>query len=103
MYTLNDQPAKAIEAIEEGLSNNPDSAALCTYLGVMYLENGDYDQAEVFLDKAERIDPELPLISMFRQVLKMERARPLAKKKSIDFPVLNKPNREERRGRKHFQ
>ena len=69
MFTKFNQPEKAIEAIEEGLSANPDSAVLCIYLATMYLDSGDYRQAEVFLNRAARLDPDAPYVQMFRSVL----------------------------------
>src|SRR6266567_3114313 len=77
MYAENGQREKAIEAIEDGLSANPDSAVLNVYLASIYLENKDYRQAEIFLDRAEGLDPELELIPLFRQVLKWEESGPL--------------------------
>ncbi|TMD69286.1 MAG: tetratricopeptide repeat protein [Chloroflexi bacterium] len=74
MFTKFNQPEKAIEAIEEGLSANPDSAVLCIYLATMYLDSGDYRQAEVFLHKAERLDPDAPYVQMFRSVLNMAKS-----------------------------
>ena len=73
MYLENNQPSKAIEIIEEGISNNPDSAVLNVYLASTYMEMGDYRQAEIFLQRAERIDPELEVVKMFRQVLNITR------------------------------
>src|SRR5947209_8646438 len=69
MFTKFNQPEKAIEAIEKGLSANPDSAVLCIYLATMYLDSGDYRQAEVFLNRAARLDPDAPYVQMFRSVL----------------------------------
>jgi len=69
MYAENNQHTKAYGAIEEGLDANPDSAILNVYLGSMYLEDQDYSQAEIFLDRAERLDPGLEVVQMFRQVL----------------------------------
>ncbi len=82
IYSEHGQPARAIEIIEDALSANPDSAALSAYLASMYLENKDYRQAEIFLDKAERLDPELEAIPMFRQVLKWQ--------KVLDAPKIGK-------------
>ncbi len=69
MYAENNQHTKAYGAIEDGLNANPDSAILNVYLGSMYLEDQDYSQAEIFLDRAERLDPALEAVQMFRQVL----------------------------------
>lgn len=82
MYSENNQPAKAVEIIEEGLIHNPDSALLHMYLAMRYLEIGDYRQAELFIEKAERIDPEVPMGKMVREVInlmKHERTSPFSK------------------------
>jgi len=76
MYSENKQPEKAIEAIEEGLINIPDSALLHMYLAMRYIEIGDYRQAEIFIEKAERLDPDVPLGKMMHEVIdlmKLER------------------------------
>ncbi len=76
MYSENKQPSKAIEAIEEGLITNPDSAFLHMYLAMRYLEIGDYRQAEIFIEKAERLDPDVPMGKMMHEVIdlmKLER------------------------------
>jgi tetratricopeptide (TPR) repeat protein len=91
MYTENNQPSKAIEAIEEGISNNPDSAVLNTYLASTYMELGDYRQAEVFLQRAERIDPNLEVVKMFRQVLNITRAS------ASKVPKLSRPKNKRKR------
>jgi tetratricopeptide (TPR) repeat protein len=93
MYSEHGQPTKAIEAIEDGLSANPDSAILSVYLASMYLENKEYRQAEIFLDKAERLDPKLGMISMFREVLKLEKALAAPKIGKLSGPKPKKKKR----------
>ena len=91
MYLESNQPSKAIEAIEEGISNNPDSAVLNVYLASTYMEMGDYRQAEIFLQRAERIDPDLEVVKMFRQVLNITRPR------SSSVPKLSRPKNKRKR------
>ena len=91
LYLENNQPSKAIEVIEEGISNNPDSAVLNVYLASTYMEMGDYRQAEIFLQRAERIDPELEVVKMFRQVLNITRPR------SSHVPKLSRPKKKRKR------
>ncbi len=82
MYSENNQSAKAVEIIEEGLIHNPDSALLHMYLAMRYLDIGDYRQAELFIAKAERIDPDVPMGKMIREVInlmKQERTSPFSK------------------------
>jgi tetratricopeptide (TPR) repeat protein len=69
MYTEHGESEKAIEALEDGLSANPDSAILNITMAMLYLEMKDYRQAEIFLDRAERLEPDLPLMRMFRYTL----------------------------------
>jgi tetratricopeptide (TPR) repeat protein len=93
MYSAHGQPARAIEAIEDAGIANPDSAILCVYLASMYLENKEYRQAEIFLDKAERLDPELGMVSMFRQVLNWEKAQSAPKIGKLSGPQPKKKKR----------
>ncbi len=95
MYTENNQTSKAIEAIEDGLSNNPDSSILNMYLALMYLESGDYRQAEIFLDKAERLDPEAPFVQAMRQILNLNKLTKTPRVPNI--PKLSKPGKKKRR------
>ena len=92
MYSEHDQPEKSIEAIEEGLSANPDSAILSMHLAMTYFEAGDYRQAELFLEKAERIDPKSHLVLTFRQVLNLTKLKPVP-----DINELHRPKK--KRGR----
>jgi tetratricopeptide (TPR) repeat protein len=71
MHSENSQPAKAIEAIEEGLITIPDSALLHMYMAMRYLEIEDYRQAEIFIEKAERLDPDVPLGKMMHNIIDM--------------------------------
>jgi len=75
LYSEHDQPDKALEVLEDGLDANPDSAVLNVYLAWQYYENGDYRQAEIFLEKAERLDPELQAAKILRQLLNLSKAR----------------------------
>jgi tetratricopeptide (TPR) repeat protein len=95
MYSENNQTSKAIEAIEDGLSNNPDSSILNMYLALMYLESGDYRQAEIFLDKAERLDPEAPFVQAMRQILNLNKLTKTPRVPNI--PKLSKPGKKKRR------
>ncbi len=96
MFAESKQPAKAIEIMEEGLINNPDSATLHMYLALRYLESGDYRQAELFIEKAERIDPDVPLGKMMHQVInlmKLERVPGVSK----TLPKLSRPGKKRSR------
>jgi len=69
LYSENDQPSKAMKALEQGLIANPDSAAMHLYMAGFYMKRGDFHQAEILLDKAEDLDPDPLAISSFRFVL----------------------------------
>jgi tetratricopeptide (TPR) repeat protein len=92
MYSDNGWPEKAIGAIVDGLSANPDSAILNVYLASMYLENMDYRQAEIFLDRAEQLDPELEAIPMFRYTLNF-----LKKSQQAPIGKLSQPSKKKKK------
>lgn len=75
---------EAIEALEDGLEANPDSAALHTFLAVAYYEHGDHQQAEIFLNKAEQLDPDFELLPDFRQLLEMAKLTRIVRQRTID-------------------
>ncbi|MEO7022543.1 MAG: tetratricopeptide repeat protein [Ktedonobacteraceae bacterium] len=74
LYREQGQPAKAIQALEEGLLANPDSVGLYMYLAGAHVSNGDYQQAEFFLKKAEHLSPEDEVIQEFRESFMLRKA-----------------------------
>jgi cytochrome c-type biogenesis protein CcmH/NrfG len=95
MFSANKQPEKAIELLEEGLIENPDSAILHMFLALRYLDTGDYRQAELFIEKAERLDPDVPMGQMMHQVIdimKLERVPGIAR----SIPKLSRPEKKKR-------
>src|SRR6266487_3997351 len=95
MFAANKQPEKAIEVLEEGLINNPDSAIMHLFLALRYIDSGDYRQAEIFIEKAERLDPDVPMGQMMHQVIdlmKLERAPGISK----SIPKLSRPEKKKR-------
>src|SRR6266704_3459172 len=76
MFAANEEPEKAIEVLEEGLINNPDSAIMHLFLAMRYIDTGDYRQAELFLEKAERLDPDVPMGQMMHQVIDLLKLEP---------------------------
>jgi tetratricopeptide (TPR) repeat protein len=95
MFAANKQPQKAIEVLEEGLINNPDSAIMHLFLALRYIDIGDYRQAEIFIEKAERLDPDVPMGQMMHQVIdlmKLERAPGISK----SIPKLSRPEKKKR-------
>lgn len=59
----------AIQVFEDAVERNPNSAELNMYLGSAYLESGDVRQAEIFISKAEQLDPDHPGILSVRNIL----------------------------------
>ena len=53
----------------------------------MYMDEGDYRQAELFLERVERIDPDAPFIPMARELLRLERQNPQLKKPNKPFSL----------------
>ena len=95
MFSANNEPEKAIEVLEEGLIENPDSAILNMFLAMRYVDIGDYRQAELFLEKAERLEPDGPMGQLLRQVIdmvKLERAPGI----SGSIPKLSRPEKKKR-------
>src|SRR6266480_4451529 len=95
MFSANKEPEKAIEVLEEGLIENPDSSILHMYLAMRYFDIGVYRQAELFLEKAERLEPEGPMRQMMHQVLdvmKLERAPGISR----SIPKLSRPEKKKR-------
>ena len=95
MFSANEEPEKAIEVLEEGLIENPDSSILHMFLAMRYLDIGDYRQAELFLEKAERLEPDGPMGQMMHQVIdlmKLERAPGISR----SIPKLSRPEKKKR-------
>ena len=69
LYLDNKRYVPAIQIFEDAVEKNPDSAELNMFLASAYLESGDARQAEIFLDKAERLDPEHPTVLTLRNAL----------------------------------
>ncbi|MBV8822243.1 MAG: tetratricopeptide repeat protein, partial [Ktedonobacteraceae bacterium] len=92
LYNATSRPAKAIETLEEGLSANPDSVNLNIALATIYVDSGDYRQAELFLKRAEDINPELPLVQMCRRLFNESKL-----KQTPSLTRLTKPGKKKRR------
>jgi tetratricopeptide (TPR) repeat protein len=92
LYQNNDQPSKAVEIIKQGLVANPDSSTLHLYLAAYYIDNEDYDQAEEHIREAEELDPDSTLVTGYRRVLDLNKAK-LA-------PIPSKPNKTSKKKRR---
>ena len=90
---LEDARIDAIEAIEQGIAANPDSAILHIYLAAIYIENDDYQQAELHVSKAEQIDPESELVAGYRQILKMQKPKHTYTTHKLNQPLKQKKKR----------
>ena len=95
MFSANEEPEKAIEVLEEGLIENPNSYILHMFLAMRYLDTGDYRQAELFLEKAERLEPDGLMGQMLRQaidLMKHERTQGISR----SIPKLSRPEKKKR-------
>jgi tetratricopeptide (TPR) repeat protein len=95
MFSANKEPEKAIEVLEEGLIENPNSSTLHIFLAMRYLDTGDDRQAELFLEKAEKLEPDGLMGEMMRQVIDMmkhERASDISR----SMPKLSRPEKRKR-------
>ena len=95
MFVANKEPEKAIEVLEEGLIENPVSSILHMFLAMRYFDTGDYRQAELFLEKAERLEPDGPMGQLMHQVIdmmKLERVPGSSK----STPKLSRPEKKKR-------
>jgi tetratricopeptide (TPR) repeat protein len=95
MFSAHEEPEKAIEVLEEGLIENPNSSMLHIFLAMRYLDTGDDRQAELFLEKAERLEPDGLMGQMMRQVIdvmKHERASDISR----PMPKLSRPEKRKR-------
>ena len=81
LYRTHSSNEKAIEILERGLEAIPASAELYLHLANLYLDAYDYERVEELLNKAAQVDPEMPLLGMFRSMigdLKASPIRPIA-------------------------
>ncbi len=92
IYSEHGRGDDGIEIMEEGLRANPTSGLLNMYLVTAYLENGNYRQVEITLDKAERLGVEIPMIEMIREILK-------ERKKTLPTPISLRPGKAKKKHR----
>jgi tetratricopeptide (TPR) repeat protein len=93
MHMEHGQTSKALEILEEGLRVNPGSAQLRAFLALAVSESGDYHKAEELLDEAERLDPDLDMVEMYRLLINVNKTTKLpAVKKTRKLPGKSKIN-----------
>ncbi len=92
IYSEHGRGDDGIEILEEGLRANPTAGLLNMYLVTAYIENGNYRQAEINLDKAERLGVEIPLIEMIREMLK-------ERKNTLPTPISLRPGKAKKKHR----
>jgi tetratricopeptide (TPR) repeat protein len=83
MYLDENQPEKALASLDAGLKANPDDVNLHASMAAFYARREDYRQAELFLKKAEQLDPEAERVITLRSVLKMITTELPSTRKSI--------------------
>jgi len=69
LYQANQQNEKAIEILRKGIEALPNSTQMLLHLVSLYLDMQDYEQATLLIEKAAQIDPEMPMLEMFRDML----------------------------------
>ena len=102
IYSTHGRADEGIEILEEGLRANPTSSIINLYLGTAYLEKGDYHKAEISLERLEKIvepGPEMAMVEMFREVLKMEREALKMEKKTLPPPISFRPGKAKKKHR----
>jgi tetratricopeptide (TPR) repeat protein len=94
LYSENDQPAKAMKTLKQGLAANPDSADMLLYMVGYHIELHDFHQAEILLDKAEELDADPFSVSAFRFVLDANKA--MQSRNTPKLPKQAKPKKKKR-------
>jgi tetratricopeptide (TPR) repeat protein len=74
LYTENNQFEKAVKLLADGLVANPDSVDFNIMLASLYMEKDDYRHAEIFMKKAERLDPEADAVQILRPILEIKKS-----------------------------
>ena len=70
-YIQTNNPTKAREVTRLGITHNPDSAVLHSTLAMIYLNSGDWQTAEKYQHRAEKLDADDPLVQEVHQTLKI--------------------------------
>jgi tetratricopeptide (TPR) repeat protein len=76
VYTTHDEKARAIKLLEEGIRNNPDSAAIHALTAVTLVSNGQYQRAKALLKEAERIDPKWAMLPVYHARVDTHKPKP---------------------------
>jgi tetratricopeptide (TPR) repeat protein len=75
IYIKSDRLDEARAVLNQGLKAIPNSAHLYVLLSATYLAD-DLHRAEELLEKAESLDPDMPIVQMFRQLLDAQKQQP---------------------------
>ncbi len=70
IYEQEERFTEARELIEQGLLANPDSPYLLALLAAIYYDSGDREAAVELLNEAEQIDPDQPIVKVYREAIK---------------------------------
>ncbi len=75
VYMALRRSAEARETLEQGLRVHPQSAHLRAILAAFLLDSGENRRAQVLLEEAERINPDLEMVKTVRQVMDKHKKR----------------------------
>jgi len=75
VYMALRRSAEARETLEQGLRAHPQSAHLRAILAAFLLDSGENRRAQVLLEEAERINPDLEMVKTVRQVMDKHKKR----------------------------
>src|SRR6266581_4353952 len=75
VYMALRRSAEARETLEQGLRTHPQSAHLRAILAAFLLDSGENRRAQVLLEEAERINPDLEMVKTVRQVMDKHKKR----------------------------
>lgn len=75
IYIKSDRIDEARTVLEQGLKAVPDSAHLYVLLSATYIAD-DLGRSEELLEKAESLDPNMPIVQMYRQLLNAQKKLP---------------------------
>ena len=75
VYMAQQRWAEARETLEQGLRVHPQSAHLRAILAALLLDSGENRRAQVLLEEAERLNPDLEMVKTVRQVMDKHKKR----------------------------
>ncbi len=75
VYDRHGLTEQSMEVLEDGMKAIPDSTALAATLATKFMLAGDYQQAEIYVNKLASMDPKFPMLPLMRASLTLEKAQ----------------------------